>query len=151
MWKFYKIFVHLKKILEFFFSNLKSLLLGRFLRFGGLVFANIPNLRFLTNFLGAKKRVPPKMSNFFCLSLLLMHWIEFAYYWQSGNSCKLSSRGKFRILQCPQNNMIRDKGQRETCVLTLCHPGFWILVISWGGGPQDPQLYFAIFGLFYAP
>ena len=81
MWKFYKIFVHLKKILEFFFSNLKSLLLGRFLRFGGLVFANIPNLRFLTNFVGAKKRVPPKMSKFFCLSLLLIHYIEFTYSW----------------------------------------------------------------------
>ena len=32
-----------------------------------------------------------------------------------GKSYKLSSSGKFRILQCPQNSMIRVKGQRETC------------------------------------
>ena len=27
--------------------------------------------------------------------------------------------GKFRALKCPQNGVIRDKGQRETCVFTV--------------------------------
>ena len=36
-----------------------------------------------------------------------------------GKSCNSSSSGKFRILQCPQNSVIRDKGQRETCVLNV--------------------------------
>ena len=36
-----------------------------------------------------------------------------------GNSCKSSSRGIFRILQCPQNRVIRDKGQRETYILNV--------------------------------
>ena len=36
-----------------------------------------------------------------------------------GKSCKLSSGGKLRILQYPQNSVIRDKGQRETCVLNV--------------------------------
>ena len=36
-----------------------------------------------------------------------------------GKSCKLHSSGKFRILQCPQNSMIRVKGQRETCASNL--------------------------------
>ena len=36
--------------------------------------------------------------------------------------------------------------------LTLCHPGFWIMVITWGvGGPQDPQLYFVFLGPFIPP
>ena len=36
--------------------------------------------------------------------------------------------------------------------LTLCHPWFWILVITRGaGGPQDPQLYFGILGGFMPP
>ena len=34
-----------------------------------------------------------------------------------GKSCQFSSRGKFRILQCPQNSVIRDKGRRESCEL----------------------------------
>ena len=33
-----------------------------------------------------------------------------------GKSCESSSSGKFRALQCPQNSVIHDKGQRETCV-----------------------------------
>ena len=36
-----------------------------------------------------------------------------------GKSCKLSSSGKLGILQCPQNSVIRNKGQRETCVLNV--------------------------------
>ena len=36
-----------------------------------------------------------------------------------GKSCKLSSSSKFRILQCPQNSVIPDKGQRETCLLNV--------------------------------
>ena len=39
---------------------------------------------------------------------------------------------------------------RGSFLLTLCHPGFWILVIT-QGGPQDPQLYFGILGLFMPP
>ena len=36
-----------------------------------------------------------------------------------GKSCKSSSSGKFWILHCPQNSVIRDKGQRETCILNI--------------------------------
>ena len=36
-----------------------------------------------------------------------------------GKSCKSSLSGKFRILQCPQNSVIRDEGQRETCASNL--------------------------------
>ena len=36
-----------------------------------------------------------------------------------GKSCKSSSRGKLRILQCPQNSRIHDKGQRERCILNV--------------------------------
>ena len=34
--------------------------------------------------------------------------------------------------------------------LTLYDMGYWILVISWGGGPEDPQLYFGFSGFLYA-
>ena len=40
-----------------------------------------------------------------------------------GKSCKLSSSGKFRILQCPQNSVIRDKGQIEICI--------WNVGVAW--------------------
>ena len=36
-----------------------------------------------------------------------------------GKSCILSTNGKLRILQYPQNSMIHDKGQIETCVLNV--------------------------------
>ena len=36
-----------------------------------------------------------------------------------GKSCKLSSSEKFRISQCPQNSVIRDKVQRESSVLNV--------------------------------
>ena len=40
-----------------------------------------------------------------------------------GKSCKSSSSGKLRSLQCPQNSAIHEKGQRETCVLNV--DGAW--------------------------
>ena len=46
-------------------------------------------------------------------------WWKFSVIERPGKSCKSSSRGKLRILQCPQNRVIRDKGQRETCVLNV--------------------------------
>ena len=36
-----------------------------------------------------------------------------------GNSCKLSSSGKFKNLQCPQNSVIRDKGWPEIYTLNV--------------------------------
>ena len=36
-----------------------------------------------------------------------------------GKSCKLSSSGKFRALQCPQNSVIRNKGRNGTCALNV--------------------------------
>ena len=35
--------------------------------------------------------------------------------------------------------------------LTLCAPRFFILVFTWGRGPQDPQLYFVFLDLVYVP
>ena len=40
----------------------------------------------------------------------------YTFPFRPGKSCKLSSSGKFRILQCPQNSVICDKERRETCV-----------------------------------
>ena len=42
-----------------------------------------------------------------------------------GKSCILSTSGKFRILQCPQNTLIRHKGQWDSilhCQLFFLHP-----------------------------
>ena len=47
-------------------------------------------------------QIPPPLSN--------------DWHPRPGKSCKSSSRGKLRYLQCPQNSVIRDNGQRETCV-----------------------------------
>ena len=41
------------------------------------------------------------------------------FKFRSGKSCKSSSSGKFRCLQCPQNSVIHDKGWRDTCVLNV--------------------------------
>ena len=49
------------------------------------------------------------------------------------------------------NNGFKSEEVKEESTLrylTLWHPGFWILVITWGGGPKDPQLYFAFFWAF---
>ena len=40
-------------------------------------------------------------------------------HYRPEKSCKSSSSGKLRILQCPQNSVIRSKGQRETYVLNI--------------------------------
>ena len=55
--------------------------------------------------------VPKKGSNF-CQALQMK---EVLIDLRPGKSCKLSSSGKFRILQCPQ----KRQRQRETCVLNV--------------------------------
>ena len=69
-----------------------------------------------------------------------------------GKSCKSSLSGKFRILQCSQNSVIHNKGQRETSVLNVgvkwWNPQFLIAY------PQSRALqpqFWMLYALFFIP
>ena len=45
--------------------------------------------------------------------------IQAVHRYRPGKSCKLSSSGKFKALQCPQNSVIDDNGWTEIYVLNV--------------------------------
>ena len=48
-----------------------------------------------------------------------MPWRKHPLYSSPEKSCKWSSSGKFRALQCPQNSVICDNGWTERYVLNV--------------------------------
>ena len=81
-----------------------TILIITFIKTWNKTFTGYITLSFYTTFSGSQKTYNNEIAN---------------VHFRPGKSCKSSSSRKLIISHCPQNCVIRDKGQRKTCVLNV--------------------------------